>query len=184
MTPPASSAVADARPLLTVPGIGGSGPGHWQTRWERDPAARRVEQDDWDAPVFAAWAGRLEVEARAAGPGAILVAHSIGCLLVAGWAGGGAPVAGALLVAVPDPAGPAFPAEAIGFGAVPMGRLPFPAIVVSSEDDPYDPDGFGAHCAAAWGAEHVAIGRAGHINADSGLGDWPDGKDILRRLPI
>ena len=42
--------------ILIVPGLTGSGPDHWQTRWqERLKTARRVEQDDWDRPQRAAW---------------------------------------------------------------------------------------------------------------------------------
>jgi predicted alpha/beta hydrolase family esterase len=37
--------------ILIVPGVNGSGPDHWQTRWERKlSTARRVEQADWDSP--------------------------------------------------------------------------------------------------------------------------------------
>ena len=36
---------------LIIPGLGGSGPVHWQTRWqEKLSTARRVEQADWDRP--------------------------------------------------------------------------------------------------------------------------------------
>lgn len=38
-------------PALIVPGIGDSGPGHWQTIWEaQHPHWRRVEQRDWHHP--------------------------------------------------------------------------------------------------------------------------------------
>ncbi|WP_116969554.1 alpha/beta hydrolase [Blastomonas sp. UPD001] len=36
--------------------------------------------------------------------------------------------------------------------------------------------------ASFWGADHVDAGRAGHINADSDLGDWPFGQRLLARL--
>jgi hypothetical protein len=36
--------------------------------------------------------------------------------------------------------------------------------------------------AADWGAQTLNLGAAGHINADSGLGDWPDGLDLIRQL--
>jgi predicted alpha/beta hydrolase family esterase len=35
--------------------------------------------------------------------------------------------------------------------------------------------------AGAWGAVPVSLGAAGHVNADSGLGDWPDGLALLAR---
>jgi serine hydrolase len=69
-------------PILVVPGLGGSESDHWQSHLERAlPGAVRVEQDDWDRPRLADWLPRL-AEAVAAWPGAILVAHSLGCPLV------------------------------------------------------------------------------------------------------
>jgi len=84
-------------------------------------------------------------------------------------------------VAVPDPAGPAFPAEAEGF-AVTRQPLPFPSIVVASRNDPYADIAWSRTCATAWGSELVDIGDAGHINAASGLGEWPQGLALLQRL--
>ena len=69
--------------ILIVPGLGGSGEHHWQTHLQRSlPGAVRVQQADWDRPDLPAWLARLAsaVETRPAG---ILVAHSLGCALVA-----------------------------------------------------------------------------------------------------
>src|SRR5438128_1094161 len=128
---------------LILPGLGNSGPEHWQTRWEReDPSARRVHQADWDTPRCADWAAALAA-AVAAEPGpVVLVAHSSSCALVAHWARSAAPghvarVRGALLVAPSDPEGPRYPAGPTGFGPVPLDRLPFPSVVVASADDVY-----------------------------------------------
>jgi undecaprenyl pyrophosphate synthase len=42
--------------ILIIPGYTGSGPEHWQTRWEQKIAtARRVEQQDWTKPDFMLW---------------------------------------------------------------------------------------------------------------------------------
>ena len=39
--------------LLIVPGWQGSGPDHWQSRWERSlSTARRVQQADWDLSLI------------------------------------------------------------------------------------------------------------------------------------
>ncbi|MDF6676684.1 alpha/beta hydrolase, partial [Escherichia coli] len=52
--------------ILTVPGLHGSGPGHWQTRWEqRFPAWRRVEQTDWSTPDLPRWSARVGDAVRA-----------------------------------------------------------------------------------------------------------------------
>jgi predicted alpha/beta hydrolase family esterase len=53
---------------------------------------------------------------------------------------------------------------------------------VLSADDPFSDAGRGLQLAAAWGSEVVSLGAAGHINADSGLGDWPEGIALLRAL--
>jgi hypothetical protein len=39
-----------------------------------------------------------------------------------------------------------------------------------------------AHFAARWGAGFRSVGDAGHINADSRLGDWNDGHRLLTEL--
>jgi predicted alpha/beta hydrolase family esterase len=91
-------------------------------------------------------------------------------------------VAGALLVAVPDPSGAHFPQDASGFAPVPLTRLPFASIVVASSDDPYGGVPFSQSCASAWGSRWFDIGPRGHINADSGLGDWGEGRRWLASL--
>ncbi|MBL0886948.1 RBBP9/YdeN family alpha/beta hydrolase [Myceligenerans indicum] len=122
---------------------------------------------------------------RAEGTPTTLVAHSLGCLTAASWlvGQGPGPVVGALLVAVPDPSGPVFPAAATagGFRTV-RRRLPVPVTVVASNDDPYATPEWTRELAATWGAELIEIGGAGHLNDASGLGTWPEGRRILRGL--
>ncbi|WP_455774498.1 RBBP9/YdeN family alpha/beta hydrolase, partial [Burkholderia stabilis] len=72
--------------------------------------------------------------------------------------------------------------DAHGFGPVPHERLPFPTCVVASSDDPYGSIAFARGCARAWGSAFHDIGPRGHINADSGLGDWPAARDWLDAL--
>ena len=170
--------------ILMIPGIGNSGPGHWQSRWQiAHPDYRRVEQRDWDHPVCAEWCATLERAVAGAGASSILVAHSLGCLLVAHWLHATRQrVAAALLVAVPDPAGRQFPSDAIGFAPVPRGRFPCPSMMVASRDDSYASIEYARERAHDWGSELVDIGCAGHINAASGLGDWPAGHGLLTRL--
>ena len=171
--------------ILFVPGLGGSGPGHWQTLWERDiPDARCVEQADWNAPQRADWIRTLK-DALDKTPGAVVVAHSLGCILLAHVAAEypTLPIKAGLLVAPADveSAGPA--REAVqGFGPIPMQRMPFPSAVVTSADDPYVLVERAGVFAAAWGATLINIGRCGHINVEAGFGPWPEGKKILERL--
>ena len=170
--------------LLILPGIGNSDAEHWQTLWQASgPAFSRIPQTEWDAPQCADWVRQLEASLQEKGPDTILVAHSLSCLLVAHWA----PTTrlkprAALLVAPPDPAASVFPPEALSFAQLPMMPLGFPALLVASENDPYASLGFAQGCAAAWGAEFVSIGNAGHINTTAGYGAWPQGRQLLDRL--
>ncbi|TDV04626.1 RBBP9/YdeN family alpha/beta hydrolase [Paraburkholderia caballeronis] len=177
------------RSVLVVPGYLDSGEGHWQTRWEALHADfRRVRMPDWLHPDRDAWCRALDAAVAAANGRVLLAAHSLGCLTIACWAlrdGAREQVAkvdGALLVAVPDPDGPQFPATATGYGAVPLDTLPFASIVVASSDDPYGGVAFAQRCANAWGSGWENLGARGHINADSGLGDWPQGLARLASL--
>ncbi|MBP2706970.1 serine hydrolase family protein [Microbispora sp. RL4-1S] len=172
--------------LVYLAGIGNSGPGHWQARWHaRVPGGVWVEHSSWDDPVRDVWVRDLDEALRAVEGPKILVAHSLGCALVPQWVAEHADecedagVAGALLVALPDPGGPEFPSQAVGFDAPKYQRLPFPAVVVASEDDPYGSLGHATEVAGIMGADLVNVGRKGHINADSGLGDWPEGWALL-----
>jgi uncharacterized protein len=178
--------------VYVLPGYANSGPGHWQTRWEEiDPSFVRVRMPDWERPVCDAWCDALDAAVAAhdaAGGPLLLAAHSLGCLTAAHWATRrstreqSAKVAGALFVAVPDPQGAGFPAAATGYADVPMAPLPFPTIVVASSDDPYGSLAFGQRCAEAWGSRFVDIGPRGHINAESGLGEWEQGRRWLASL--
>ena len=177
-----------AMPVLILPGIGSSGPDHWQSHWERrDPDCTRVHQDEWDAPRCAAWCARLdEVVGRQPAPVA-LAAHSSACALVAHWAAAASPVQlgrvhGALLVAPSDPEGPHYPVGPVGFGPVPLIRFPFASIVVASSDDPYITLDRARQYASAWGSRFVALPNTGHINAASGFGEWPEGYALLNTL--
>lgn len=172
--------------ILIVPGLGGSGPEHWQTRWEaRDPRCVRVLQDDWDRPDLDGWCARLEQAVRDADSEVVLVAHSLGCLTVAHWARRGSvgAVRGALLVAPPDVESlERCPSALHGFAPMPRETLAFPSILVASRDDVYADIDCARELAIAWGARFVDVGEQGHINAESRLGEWPQGRALLAEL--
>ncbi len=66
---------------ITVPGLHGSGPDHWQTWAEKEiPNCRRVSGIDFDKPVIAAWADAIRNNIRDEVGSVILIAHSFGCL--------------------------------------------------------------------------------------------------------
>lgn len=169
-------------PVLLVPGIGNSGAQHWQSRWRQNHAGLScIVVDNWDQPDCQHWVAAIERAVQACGAHTRIAAHSLGCLAVAHWAAsaGRSPIAGALLVAVPDPAGPAFPAQAHGFTPLPQRRFSFPSLIVASDNDPYAGMAHTERCAQAWGSRLQRVGKLGHINADSGLGDWEQGWALL-----
>ncbi|WLE59891.1 alpha/beta hydrolase [Burkholderia plantarii] len=174
--------------VLTVPGLYGSGPEHWQTRWERRfDGMRRVEQDEWRTPHARDWIARLDREVRRHGPELVLVGHSLACCLIAMWAATAAAeaargVCGALLVAPTDTEAGTFPAGPLGFAPMPARPLPFASIVLMSRDDRFVSIERGSGFARAWGSELVLLPEGGHLSADNGLGDWPAGLAQLRRL--
>ena len=173
-------------PVLVLPGLYDSGPTHWQSQWERThPTFRRVQQREWANPDATEWVDTLDAAIRDCAEPPLLIAHSTACCMVVRWAAQHAtPVRGALLVAPSDTEAPSYPAGPTGFQPMPLQRLEFPAIVVASSDDPYLDIGRARQFAQSWGAQIVEIGAHGHINGESGLGDWPEGLMLARELAL
>ena len=174
--------------ILTVPGLGGSGPSHWQTLWEQSrPDTSRVELGMWDTPHRNSWVTKLDQAIRGAQAPVVLAAHSLGCLAVAWWAelSGqpfGWPVVGALLVAPADVDRRGAKPELSGFSPTPTKPLPFPSIVVSSSDDPWVTSERAGELARGWGSLFFDAGPQGHLNAASGIGWWEEGQTLLDRV--
>lgn len=172
-------------PVLIVPGLGNSGPQHWQTHWQqRNPDFIRVEQADWDQPDFADWLARLDAAINACPAPPIVVAHSLSCSLVGHWVTRHAgELHAALLVAPADVDSDSHtPPETWGFRPMPLARFACPAIVVASSNDPYVDFERARHFAARWHARFVDAGALGHINSASDLRDWPMGWALLEDL--
>ena len=55
-----------------------------------------------------------------------------------------------------------------------------PVVLVGSRNDPYCSFERAQGLANAWGARFVDLGDSGHINAESGLADWPHGQALLQ----
>jgi predicted alpha/beta hydrolase family esterase len=181
----ALNAPSDARVLprvLLLPGWLDSGPGHWQTLWEQCHGDQRVQQADWTWPRRGDWMARLEEVLLQDERPALLAAHSLGCHLVASWAAHSRHthlVQGALLVAPPDLDQPDTPPQLFNWRPVRRQRLPFAAHVVYSDNDPFCTAPQALALAADWGAQATTLGPAGHINGDTGLADWPQGRALL-----
>ncbi|MDQ0611610.1 putative alpha/beta hydrolase family esterase [Variovorax sp. W1I1] len=171
--------------ILLLPGWQNSGPGHWQTIWESIHGDRRVEQHEWMRPLRGDWSARLEEEVLSAPGPVAFAAHSLGCILVAAWAAHSRnthKVAGALLVAPGDVEREDLRQLIPGWAPIVRQPLPFPSLLIAANDDPYCEASRSRQLAKDWGARFVDAGKGGHLNAESGLGDWPEGRQLLNDI--
>jgi hypothetical protein len=91
-------------------------------------------------------------------------------------------VAGALLVAPGDPEREELRVPLRSWAPVVRQSLPFPSILLGSRDDPYCTFDRAQGFAQSWGSRFVDYGARGHINAESGLGDWAEGLELLAQV--
>jgi predicted alpha/beta hydrolase family esterase len=171
--------------ILILPGWQSSGPMHWQSLWQQQFGYQWVEQHDWLRPLRGDWIARLEDVLLATDAPVVLVAHSLGCQLVASWAAHSrntARVKAALLVAPGDAERDELRPVLGSWSPLMLKALPFKSTLVASSNDPYCSLERASFFASCWGAELVNLGAMGHINAESGLGDWPQGQAMLQAL--
>ena len=176
--------------ILIAPGLGNSGPEHWQRRWaDRMATARVIEQDNWDEPLLADWVDRIHREVMLSTRPVFLIGHSLSVPAIVHTAQlrlKDTKVRGAFLVSPPDFESDALPQTAQPFGNVPTDPLPFPSLVVASNTDPLVSIDRARGFAADWGSDFLPAGDAGHINAASGHGPWPEGllmfAELMKRL--
>lgn len=172
---------------LIVPGYSNSGPDHWQTYWEKSfPDASRVQQHCWEFPKKADWVDTLDRTVAALESDTVLVSHSLGVATTVLWLmqkarEGAVPakVKGVFLVAPAD-------IDVIDivedFAPMPLEKLPVPSCVVASENDEYVTIERARMFAEAWGSMFFDVGRKGHINALSNLGEWEEGRALLKEF--
>jgi len=182
----------DEHVLVIAPGQGNSGEHHWQTVLERSrPGTIRVRQRDWRRPIRWPWTAALDRTVKSLSAPTLLVGHSAGVATIVHWAARYSPppqVVGALLVAPPDMEAslpgfpPAWVVRLAGWAPIPRVRLPWKALVVASQDDPYCSIDRARAFAASWGAEFRNIGKAGHINSAAGFGPWAELPALLQSL--
>ncbi|KZE32450.1 hypothetical protein EV683_1262 [Crenobacter luteus] len=167
-------------PVVVQPGWKNSGAAHWQSHWQVALGARRVHNRDWYAPRLGDWLAGLDAALDAAGEPALVIAHSLGCVTLAHYARRHPHrVAAAVLVAPADVERAGAPEQIAGFGPIPREPLPFPSLLIASDDDPFCRAERAQSLAGHWGSELVWLAGAGHINADSGHGPWQEGLELL-----
>ena len=167
--------------FIIVPGWRGSGPGHWQNLWAgRLSGAVRVQQDDWVTPSCDAWVASIAHTILQQDEPVVAVAHSLGCIATTRLPPEAVSrIQGALLVAPADPERRAILSD---FAPVPYQPLPYRSVLVASSNDPFCPIRLAGAYARAWGSEFVRMQNAGHINIESGHGEWPLGVALLQSL--
>ena len=168
-----------------VPGLGGSGPEHWQTYFEQSGNNfQRIIQQNWDEPDINEWVKTIDNAISTYDPQTVvLVGHSLGCPTIAQWAARShKKIKGALLVAPPDIEDFQEKLHIGLFSSLPTDKIEFPTIVVASTNDHWDKNQKAAFYASHWGSKLLTVGDAGHINDLSGYGNWEEGLEILRSL--
>lgn len=168
-----------------IPGLGNSGPDHWQTHFEKSgDHFIRINQHEWDLPASKDWIETIDLTISDYNlADVILIGHSLGCIAIANWAKQyHKKIKGALLVAPSDLEAPRYTFDTVGFDQIPLDKINFKTIVVASSNDEWVTLERARFFAENWGSEFINIGNAGHINADAGFGEWPEGLEILKKL--
>lgn len=170
---------------LIVPGLGNSGPEHWQTYFESTgDNFQRINQVEWDAPICDEWVETIDRKVASFDlDTVVLIGHSLGCSTIAHWAKKyQRQIKGALLVAPSDLEAPQYTFPAVGFAPIPLNKINFKTIVVASANDIWVSLERAKFFADNWGSEFINIGDAGHINVASGHTSWNEGLELLKKL--
>lgn len=172
-------------PTVVVPGWQGSGPGHWQTWLEERSAEQgrptlRPDLPDVDHPDLDGWLAALRATlADLPADGYDVLAHSLGAVL---WLhhvadpGSSPRAARVLLVAPPSPALQV--EEVAAFFPPPLDidtvrRGADGTVLVASDDDPHLLEGIAAAYGLPLKMATTIVPGAGHLNTESGYGEWP-----------
>ncbi|MFV0383996.1 RBBP9/YdeN family alpha/beta hydrolase [Paracoccus sp. (in: a-proteobacteria)] len=177
--------------ILIVPGLRDHVDLHWQTLLEkRLPNVVSVPPMGREDLDCARRVAAIEAAARSVNGPMIAVAHSGGCIMLAHWLRHTTrKLTGALLATPPDfesPMPKEYPSidelEAGGWLPVPRERMPFPAIVAASRNDPLGSLARITALADDWGARLVDLGKVKHLNPASGFGDWPMADRLIAEI--
>lgn len=184
--------------ILLVPDLDADCPAYWQRQWAVSRSdASIVDLGNCYRPDRNNWITRIDHATRCAGAPVLLVGHGAGALAIVWWATlcaqeNESAVVGALLVG-PSPTGTEYDDRLTSFSPLPQTILPFPSLVVASEDDAALPIDRAFSLARQWGSGFARFGDCGRFGAEDGLNAWPQGEQLLnafidliepgRRLP-
>ncbi|MDM5086508.1 alpha/beta hydrolase [Aeromonas rivipollensis] len=164
--------------ILLVPGLHNSGPDHWQSRWHQQfPQWQRMLGLPWDKPDLTVWSAKLASKLRSRRSRVHLVAHSFGALTaIAAARLQPDKVSSILIVAPADPARFGIPDEALA------GSIKVSALLIASRNDPWMSFERAEYWSRQWQVPLFDAGEVGHINAQSGHGEWSQGLNLLNTL--
>ncbi len=164
--------------ILLVPGLHNSGPDHWQSRWHQQfPQWQRMLGLPWDKPDLTVWSAKLASKLRSRRSRVHLVAHSFGALTaIAAARLQPDKVSSILIVAPADPARFGIPDEVLA------GSIKVSAQLIASRNDPWMSFERAEYWSRQWQVPLFDAGEVGHINAQSGHGEWSQGLNLLNTL--
>lgn len=159
--------------------------GHWQELWyQKTENSYWVEQEDWNNPNCEKWVEALNNVIQSIDGAILLITHSLGGSTVVEWSKKykADNILGAFLVAIPDVQDKDLPDTISGYHSPPLEKLPFPSLALASTNDPYSDIERTKYYTDKWGCDLIIIGDKGHINNDSNIGEWPEGKALLEKF--
>ncbi|MFM4680543.1 RBBP9/YdeN family alpha/beta hydrolase [Aeromonas media] len=164
--------------ILLVPGLYNSGPDHWQSRWNQQfPQWQRMVGLPWDKPDLTVWSAKLASKLRSRRSRVHLVAHSFGALTaIAAARLQPDKVSSILIVAPADPARFGIADEVLS------GSIKVSAQLIASRNDPWMSFERAEYWSRQWQVPLFDAGEVGHINAQSGHGEWSQGLNLLNTL--
>jgi predicted alpha/beta hydrolase family esterase len=167
-----------------IAGYGNSTEGHWQHSWHMGiKNSNWVEQSDWDHPNCTDWVECLNELIQTIDGPILLASHSLGGSTIVEWSKKySANIFGAFMVAVPDVESENIPNEITGYQTPALEKLPFPSMVLASTNNPYSTLDRTSYFSQAWGSAQTIVGNLEQVNADSNIGDWPEGLNLLNEF--
>lgn len=164
-----------------VAGYGNSLGKHWQNIWHQQTEnSFWVAQRDWDNPQCEDWVEALNTLLTSLEGPVLLITHSLGGSTLNEWSKRfQGKILAAFIVAPPDVESDYLPDAIQGYQNLPLQPLPFPSVLVASNDDPYCSLPRAQFFAQQWGADFIDAGKLGHINVQSELGEWAQGQAML-----
>ena len=169
------------------PGYTNSGPDHWQTHLENTYTSfERIIHDNWDFVDRERWVQEIENTLCLLDDEIIVIGHSCGSNAIAQLANTDSPhkfkVKAAVLVAPANVDDKHLPPDITAQSPLPYNKLPFPTLVIGSDNDPFMSLKVLEDLAEAWGAELTVLPSAGHIASSDGYGVWPEVAELIEEF--